>query len=140
MNSRERVIMALNHQEPDHIPFDLGGTVATGIHKNAYRNLRNQLGLKEVQIRTEDIIQQLATVDEDVMELLQADCRNVAPRSSAIYNLELRDEGEYSAYTDEWGIGWRMPKTGGFYYDMSDHPLAQAHSLESTAKYKSPIP
>jgi len=93
MNSRERVIMALNHQEPDRVPFDLGGTVATGIHKNAYHKLRNFLGLKEVEIRTEDIIQQLATVDEDVMELLQADCRNVAPRSSAIYNLELRDEG-----------------------------------------------
>jgi len=140
MNSRERMMMALNHQEPDHVPFDLGGTVATGIHKIAYRRLRNLLGLKEIEIRTEDIIQQLATVDEDVMEMLQADCRNVAPRSSAIYNLELRDEGEYSAYTDEWGIGWRMPKTGGFYYDMSDHPLANADSIELTTHYRWPDP
>lgn len=140
MNSRERVIQALNHQEPDHVPFDLGGTVATGIHKAAYSRLRQFLGLREIDIRTEDIIQQLATVDEDVMQLLQADCRNVAPRSSAIYNLELRDEGEYSAYTDEWGIGWRMPKAGGFYYDMYAHPLSGSDSLEAALHFDWPDP
>jgi uroporphyrinogen decarboxylase len=26
MNSRERVITALNHEEPDRVPIDLGGT------------------------------------------------------------------------------------------------------------------
>lgn len=140
MNSRERVWLALNHQEPDHVPFDLGGTVATGIHKSAYGNLRHELGLSAVEIRTEDTIQQLATVDEDVMELLQVDCRNVAPRSSAIYNLELRAEGDYSAYTDEWDIGWRMPKSGGFYYDMYRHPLAQVNSIEECVDYVWPDP
>jgi len=30
------------------------------------------------------------------------------------------DLGEYEAYTDEWGIGWKKPKKGGFYYDTSD--------------------
>ena len=47
MNSRERGKMALNHKEPDRIPFDLGGTVLTSIHVNAYRNLRQYLGLPE---------------------------------------------------------------------------------------------
>ena len=32
MNSRERVLISLNHREPDRIPFDLGGTVLTGIN------------------------------------------------------------------------------------------------------------
>jgi uroporphyrinogen decarboxylase len=140
MNSRERVLKALNHEEPDRIPFDLGGTVATGIHKTAYRNLRSYMKLPEVDIRTEDIIQQLATVDEDVAGQLGADFRNVAPRSSAIYNLELRDEGEYTAYTDEWGIDWRMPKSGGFYYDMVAHPLSAAGAIEETAEYIWPDP
>ena len=140
MNSYERVKLALDHQEPDRVPFDLGGTVATGIHKTAYRRLRQTLGLPELEIRTEDIIQQLASVDEDVSELLGADCRNVAPRSSAIYNLELREEGEYSAYTDEWGIDWRMPKSGGFYYDMAAHPLIHAASIDDTRDYNWPNP
>ncbi len=39
MNSRERVLLALNHQEPDQVPFDLGGTVITGIHFKAYSAL-----------------------------------------------------------------------------------------------------
>jgi uroporphyrinogen decarboxylase len=140
MNSRQRMLAAMNHQESDHVPFDLGGTVATGIHKTAYHNLRRYLKMPEVEIRTEDIIQQLATVDEDLAEYLGADCRNVAPRSSAIYNLELRDEGDYTAYTDEWGIDWRMPKVGGFYYDMVAHPLSAVESVEQTASYTWPNP
>ena len=30
MNSRERVMMALNHQEPDRVPLDLGASAVTG--------------------------------------------------------------------------------------------------------------
>lgn len=117
------------------MPFDLGGTGATGIHNTAYRNLRSYLGLPTVEIRTEDIIQQLAVVDEDVAERLRTDCRNVSPRSSAIYNLVLRDESDYTAYTDEWNIDWRMPKHGGFYYDMQRHPLTDAETVADTQDY-----
>jgi len=45
MNARQRVNMALNHQEPDRIPFDLGGTVLTSIHVNAYRNLVDEAAI-----------------------------------------------------------------------------------------------
>lgn len=138
MNSRERVTFALNHQEPDHVPFDLGGTVATGIHLTAYKNLRQYLELPGIAARTEDIIQQLATVDDDVAQRLQTDFRNVAPRSSALYNLAFRDEGDYTAYTDEWGIDWRMPKEGGFYYDMYRHPLSEAQTLDDVKDYAWP--
>ena len=44
MNSRERLLTALSHREPDRIPFDLGSTQVTGIHAVAYRNLRQALG------------------------------------------------------------------------------------------------
>jgi uroporphyrinogen decarboxylase len=138
MNSRQRVLLALDYQEADRVPFDLGGTGATGIHLVAYESLRRYLGLPEVEVRCEDIIQQLAAVDEDVADRLQTDCRNVAPRSSAIYNLVLRDEGRYTAYTDEWAIDWRMPKEGGFYYDMHRHPLQDARSIDDVQDYAWP--
>jgi len=32
MNSRDRVLLAVNHQELDRVPFDLGGTGLTTIH------------------------------------------------------------------------------------------------------------
>ena len=33
MTSRERVLTALNHEEPDRVPIDLGGTVVSSIAK-----------------------------------------------------------------------------------------------------------
>ena len=37
MNSCERLLAALDHQEPDCVPFDLGSTQVTGIYVVAYR-------------------------------------------------------------------------------------------------------
>ena len=83
MNSRQRVKMALNHQEPDRIPFDLGGTVLTSIHVNAYRNLRRYLGLPDNQVGVIDVFQQIADVDYDARQRLGCDHRHVAPRPAA---------------------------------------------------------
>ena len=47
MTSRERVDCALNHQEPDRVPFDLGASAVTGIHVSAVYKLRQSLGLDE---------------------------------------------------------------------------------------------
>ena len=68
MNSRERLFPALNHHEPDRIPFDMGSTQVTGIHVVAYRNLRQALGLSNVEPQLCDVIQQLALPDDDVIE------------------------------------------------------------------------
>lgn len=44
MNSKERVLTALKHEEPDRVPFDLKGTADTGIHHIAYMNLLSYIG------------------------------------------------------------------------------------------------
>ena len=46
MTSRQRVIKALNHQIPDRVPIDLGG-FQTGIHKKAYIELLDYLGIDD---------------------------------------------------------------------------------------------
>ncbi len=141
MNSRERVRAALNHQEPDRIPFDLGGTPMSGMHTTAYKNLRQYLDLPPVDIRISDTIQQLAVIDSDLTDYLEVDIHNIAPRSSAAYNLAYQDEGNYTTYTDEWGIGWRKPKKGGLYYDMYRWPLAPYDTVEEIkANYVWPDP
>ena len=126
MNSRQRVLLALNHKEPDRVPFDMGGTVVTGIQARAYKRLRDYLKLPEKEIKIVDILQQLAQVDDDVMETLGVDMRNVSPRSTATFQIEINEteDGRYLYFYDEYQIGWRMPKVGGMYYDMFDHPLA----------------
>jgi len=48
MNSRERVLKALNREEPDRVPVDLGGSLTNaGIAKKAHNELLKYLGLKE---------------------------------------------------------------------------------------------
>jgi len=140
VNSRERVRRALDHQEADRVPFDLGGTGLSTIHVTAYRNLRRYLGLPEVEPQVAFVAEQLVRVDEDLAERLETDVRPVLPGTSSTFEYRFRDEGSYRAYTDEWGIGWRMPVDGGFYYDMYHHPLAGARSLAELEAFPFPDP
>jgi len=73
MNSRERVLAALAHREPDRVPVDLGGHRSSGIAAIAYARLRKYLGLAERPVRVYDMVQQLAVVDEDVLDRFGAD-------------------------------------------------------------------
>jgi uroporphyrinogen decarboxylase len=139
MNARQRVVQALNHQEPDRIPFDLGGTGLTTMHVTAYRNLRQHLGLPPAEVRVNFVAEQLAAIDQDLADRLQADVRPVLPGQPSGFRYVFVDEGAYEAYRDEWGIGWRKPKDGGFYYDMYHHPLAAADPAEMAA-YPFPDP
>ena len=131
---------ALNHQEPDRVPYDLGGTILTGIHHRAYRRLRQHLGLPEVEVEIEDPIQQLARVHEDVKKKLQVDVWGVNPsKARGIGALPWSEDG-YDKLVDEWGIEWWKPQDGGFYYDMRRHPLADIDTVDGLAKYKFPDP
>jgi uroporphyrinogen decarboxylase len=55
--------MALDHQEPDRVPIDLGGSVVTSIAHTTYGDLRDHLGLPQRPIRTLETVQQIAAVD-----------------------------------------------------------------------------
>jgi uroporphyrinogen decarboxylase len=140
MNSRERLQLALDHQEADRVPFDLGATVLTSIHHKSYRALRQYLNLPEVEPRIVDIFQQIVTVDDDMRTRLKVDVRDVAPRSSATFRIELKEMPGYSYFYDEWGIGWRMPLDGGWYYDMFDHPLRAITTTAEIDAYPWPDP
>ena len=73
MTSRERVLAALNHREPDRVPIDFSGHRSSGIAAVAYPKLREFLGLPPKPIRVYDIVQQLAVVDEDVLDRFGVD-------------------------------------------------------------------
>ena len=79
-------------------------------------------------------------LDEDVADRLETDVRVVFPGPPAGFQVEFVDEGAYESYGDEWGVRWRMPKEGGFYYDMYYHPLARAESLADLRAFKFPDP
>jgi len=73
LNSRERVLAALRFEEADRVPIDLGSHRSTGIHAGAYSRLRRHVGLPEKRPRLYDVMQQLADVDEDVLDRFHCD-------------------------------------------------------------------
>jgi uroporphyrinogen decarboxylase len=138
--SRRGVETTLNHREPDRVPYDLGGSILTGIHEKAYRRLRTYLGLPEVEIAIEDMHQQLARVHEDVKERLKVDVYGVNPGPARTFTRPHWSEDGYDKIRDEWGIEWWMPQDGGFYYDMRVHPLANIGGVGDLARVQFPDP
>jgi len=125
MNSRERVLATLKHQEPDQIPFDLGGAPNTGMHINAYKNLLKYRGDNR-NADVYDIIFQIASIDEDILKNLKVDFRGLdfAQFGSLAIEGQLEEDEKYLFFTDDWGIKWIKPKVNGLYFDMKIHPLA----------------
>jgi uroporphyrinogen decarboxylase len=138
MTPRDRVRAALAHREPDRVPFDLGGTRVTGIHARAYERLRPALGLEPRDARIADLTQQLAEVEPDVVAALEADVRLVSPRGGSAYRREIVERDGHFVYTDEWGVGRRMPVDGGMYYDSFAPPLAGEVDLAAVEAYVVP--
>jgi uroporphyrinogen decarboxylase len=72
MNSRERILSAINHIQPDKVPVDLGSSTVTGISATAYNRLKHHLNV-ESDTRVFDVVQQLANVDMEVLNLFGVD-------------------------------------------------------------------
>ncbi|MGN0356200.1 MAG: uroporphyrinogen decarboxylase family protein [Muricoprocola sp.] len=73
MNSRERVIATLNHQEPDYVPLDLGGCGQTGMNASTLYKLRKAYGLDEHPIKIVEPLQLLGEVELDLVEKIHGD-------------------------------------------------------------------
>jgi uroporphyrinogen decarboxylase len=86
------------------------------------------------------VAEQLARFETDIAERLETDFVFVLPQAPSDYERVFEDLGEYEAFSDEWGIGWKKPKQGGFYYDMYHHPLATAETLSDFRAYQLPDP
>jgi uroporphyrinogen decarboxylase len=142
MTSYERVKAAVEHREADKVPFDLGGSVLTGINKKAYVNLRAYLGLPELEVSIVDEMQQLARPDADFLRKIEVDVFCVDPDGPSKPGLAKKStrDGEYLRLNDEWGIEWRMPVDNGLYYDMTGHPLASVDSIAALDAYPWPDP
>ncbi len=139
MTSHERLKAALEHREPDRIPFDLGAAAVTSININSLRALKKYLGLPgDVKLR--DRITQIAHVEQDMIDALKIDVKSACPKASRIRGLE-RDlglEDGYDRIVDEWGMGWRMPQKGGHYYDLFKSPLAGLETIKEVENYPWP--
>lgn len=149
MTHRERVMKALNHEEPDRVPIDIGGTLCTGIMAVAYNKLKKHLGIDGRPIKLFDTGQQLAWIDDEILEHFDAD---VKPLHRLVDWLGMRlDEWKEGKLTDgsealvpkgfnpiKEGRSWKIKSRwitiaerpeGGFYFDRVYHPLADIDTI-----------
>jgi uroporphyrinogen decarboxylase len=59
MHSRERVLAAIHHEQPDRVPIDLGSTPSSGISAIAYHEVKKYLGITTGHVRIYDVVQHL---------------------------------------------------------------------------------
>ena len=143
MNSRERVLAALNHREPARVPLDFDGYRSSGIAAIAYIKLRKHLGLPATTVYVYDPIQLLARVDEDVLERFGADTVEMGrgfplddsawadwvlpdgtPCKMPAWALPERHNGDWVLRSKSGRILARMPQ-GGFYFSQEYFPFAE---------------
>jgi uroporphyrinogen decarboxylase len=152
MTSRERVLAALEHRETDRVPIDLSGHRSSGIAAIAYPKLRQYLGLPPKPIRVYDVIQQLAIVDEDVLDRFSVDTIEMGrgfaqdeqswqpwtlPDGMACFvpawtNIE-RDDNRWIIRSDSGRILAHMPD-GSLYFEQTYYPFLEGDDLDAISE------
>ncbi len=77
MNSRERILAAIQHKQPDRIPIDLGATPSSGISVVAYRNLINHLGMGHLKNKVYDVIQEVTQPELELLDHFGVDVLDI---------------------------------------------------------------
>jgi uroporphyrinogen decarboxylase len=124
MTPRQRVWAAINHQEADRVPLDIGGGNSTSIVVEGYDRLKRHLGVSG-ETREVNKAFRIARLDEEVMQRLGSDCRPVTIKGPAKWSPPPAEPG---TFVDIWGITWRQASYGDgcYYWELYRHPLAEA--------------
>jgi len=145
VNSRERVLAAINHQQPDKIPVDLGSTPSSGISAIAYFNLKKYLGIDGGHTRIYDVVQQLAQPEEEILDPFGIDVLDIGrmfnERDDHWYNITMangataqypawfkpvqKEDQSYEAVVDGDVIA-KMP-AGGTFFDQVLFPYQEGY-------------
>ena len=144
MTSRERVMAAINHKEPDYVPLDLGSTPSSGISAIAYNNLKKELGMTGGQTRIFDVVQQVAQPEMEILDRFGVDVLDIgrtfnekdedwhetvlADGSIGHYpnwfHPEKQPNGDYLVHDKEGTLIARMP-VGATFFDQTYFPYQE---------------
>jgi len=144
MNSRKRIELAINHQEPDRVPLDLGGSPVTGMHVSSVYKLRQLMKLDPpgTPVKVIEPYQMLGEIKPDLMAVLGVDVVSLSGPSTMFgfplkdwkpwtffggtpvlvpggFNTEPEPNGDIFLYPEgdhSTSPSGRMP-AGGFYFD-----------------------
>jgi len=142
MNSRQRVLAALNHQTPDMVPLDFGGN-QSGIHIIAYKRLLQYLDVEDKEICYCDFLEQAVRPCEELLKRFEIDVRWLRPLSSIVpENFVPQVEGKYQGVYDQFGVFWgdsaEKKIEDILYYDPVIHPLSEMKTAQEIREYDWP--
>ncbi len=107
MNSRENLKKTLNHEQPDRVVLDFGGTAVTGIHCLAVKNLRDYYGLKKIPVKVVEPFQMLGEVGDDLRDAMGIDVIGAYGKNN-IFGFA-NSECEWKPFTSNWGQELLVP-------------------------------
>ena len=121
LNSRERVLCALNHEEPDRVPIFFGTSGATTMLAPAYEPLKAHLGItRDTTVFWRAL--QYVLMDEEALVWSGSDGR---PLLLGPAPAPLARDVSPDAYVDGWGTLWeRRPNM--IYYEVAGSPIRTA--------------
>jgi len=140
MGHRDRVLAALNHQEPDRVPIDLSSNRNTGILIEPYEALVEFLDLQQASTRHDDFgqskVAHVANPSERVLQRLDVDFRGVFLGKPDRPLDKMLPDGSYQ---DELGVVRRRPP-GSYYYDLVYSPFDREITLNDIKNWNWPDP
>jgi len=139
---------AFNFQEPDRVPIDFSGHRSSGISAPLYPKLRAFLGLPPRTVRVYDPIQQMAIVDEDMLDLFGVDTIELgrgfalndedwadwvlpdgSPCQMPVWALPEREENRWVLRSKSGRVIAQMPD-GVLYFDQTHYPFYEEDNLD----------
>lgn len=153
MTSRERVLAAINHKEPDRIPRDLGGTESSGMTAYSLNALQNHLGLPR-DLTIFEPYQYAAHIGDELKTRFRIDTANLTPepknwvRKTNPRGISVLLPESWRETTDEDGATVvrgpdgrdvaRRPKDG-YYFDPANPPLQNIASPAEMERHREAI-
>ncbi len=125
MDSRQRVLAAIAHTEPDHLPVDLAATPSSGISAIAYDNLLGYLPLQDKRNWVYDVVQQVAQPSAEVLDTFRIDAVDLG----RTFNTQDSDWYDYTLLNGSTAQQpvWFRPRRqadGSYLADKGDEPIA----------------
>jgi uroporphyrinogen decarboxylase len=140
MNHRQRVLAALNHQEPDRVPVDIGATRNTSLLIETNQALAEFIKPETQQKNQEDFgqskIARVVSPSEDVLRLLDVDFRGLFLGKP---NRPLESMLPDGSHKDELGVIRQRP-TNSYYYDIVFSPFDREMTVTDLKNWTWPDP
>jgi len=135
MTSRERVLTAINHEQPDRVPLVIGANNATGIKMKPYKGIKDIAGIQAPDNYIYDSPELgTAEIDEESMVRLCSDVRGVLDLEPEQVLTRNRKREAHSDCFNSWGSG-QMEITPGDWFP-GIHPLPEAKTIKDLEAYQ----